>query len=261
VRRPLLRFALLGALLFAVDRAQPAPTLAHDPTLDDDGLLVAEALAHDLHRHDDVVRRRLVQNLRFVRPDDPRSDAALLDEAIALGLHETDLVVQRRLAQRMRLQLAAAVHANEPTEAELRAYLEAHAERFTEPARIRLTQLYFADAGRAEAARAALPAPEATAPLPGDPLPLPRALPPHSEAELAARFGPAFATAAFAAPEGRWVGPLGSAYGHHLVFVHARAPARLSRFETVRSELREALLAERGAAAVARALAALRGGP
>ncbi len=259
LRRPLLRFALLGALLFTLDRAQPAEPLAHDAALDDDGLLVAEALARDLHLRDDVVRRRLVQNLRFVRPDDSRSDAALLDEAIGLGLHESDLVVRRRLAQKMRLLFGAEAHAIEPSEAELRGYLEAHAERFTEPERITVTQLYFASAARAEAAHRDLPARPDVAPLPGDPLPLPRTLPPHSKAELAARFGPAFAEGAFAGPTGRWFGPVPSAYGHHWVFVDARTPARRSRFETVRSELREALLAERAAAAVERRLAGLRG--
>jgi hypothetical protein len=259
LKRPLLRFALLGALLFALDRAQPAEPIAHDPALDDDGLLVAEALARDFHLRDDVVRRRLVQNLRFIRPHDDRSDPELLEEAVALGLHESDLVVRRRLAQKMRLLFAAEAHASEPGEDELRAYLEANTERFTEPARVRVTQLYFTSPARAEAAHRQLSDPAAEAPLPGDPLPLPRELPPHSQAELAARFGPVFAEGVFAGPSGRWFGPVESAYGQHFVFVHDKAPAQRSRFETVRSELREALLAERAAAVVERRIAGLRG--
>jgi peptidyl-prolyl cis-trans isomerase C len=259
LKRPLLRFVLLGALLFAFDRAQPAEPIAHDPALDDDALLVAEALARDFHRSDDVVRRRLVQNLRFVRPDDGRSDAALLDEAVALGLHESDLVVRRRLAQKMRLIFAAEAHADEPGDEALRAYLEANAERFTEPARVRATQLYFTSPARAEAAQRQLSAAATGGPLPGDPLPLPRELPPHSQAELAARFGPGFAAGVFAGPIGRWFGPVASAYGHHLVFVHDAAPAQRSKFATVRSELREALLAERAAAVVEKRIAGLRG--
>jgi hypothetical protein len=259
LKRPLLRFALLGALLFAVDRARPAEPIAHDPRLDDDGLLVVEALARDFHLSDDVVRRRLIQNLRFVRPDDGRSDAALLDEAVALGLHESDLVARRRLAQKMRLIFAAEAHANEPGDDELEAYLEANAERFTEPARIRVTQLYFTSPARAEAAHAELSTPKAAEAPPGDPLPLPRELPPHSQAELAARFGPGFAGEVFAGPTGTWFGPVASAYGHHLVLVHDKTPARRSKLETVRSEVREALLAERAAAVVERRIAGLRG--
>jgi hypothetical protein len=170
-------------------------------------------------------------------------------------MHESDLVVRRRLAQRMRLHYAARARAEEPGEAELRAWFEAHAERFTEPERVAVTQLFFRTR---EAAAAALARGGDTH---GDALPLPRELPPHSEAELAARLGPDFAAAALAAPATRWVGPVPSPYGYHLLRVRERTPARRSAFETVRSELREAFLAERAEAATRRELAALRGHP
>jgi parvulin-like peptidyl-prolyl isomerase len=257
MRRPLLRFAALGALLFAVDLARPEarPDAA---ALDDDALLFREALAQGLHRSDDVVRRRLVQNLRFARPSDGRSDDALLEEAIALGIHESDLVVRRRLASKMRLRFAAQARADEPSDAELRAYLGANAERFTEPERVAVGQLYFRERARAEAALAALFAGADAAALAGDALPLPRELPSHARSELAARLGPAVADAAFAGPDARWLGPVASPWGHHLLFVRERTPARRSAFQTVRSELREALLAERAEAATRREIAALR---
>jgi len=259
--KPLARFALLGGLLFAlVPPGRQHAALPPAESLDDDALLVREAFAQGLHRSDDVVRRRLVQNLRFARPEETRSDDALVEEAIALGMHETDLVVRRRLAQKMRLLAATRARAAEPTEAELRAYLEAHAERWTEPERVAVTQLYFRGRASAEAALARLKgAPDAAASP--DPLPLQRELPSHSHAELAARLGPAFADAVFAGPDGRWFGPVASAYGHHLVWVRERTPARRSPFGTVRSEVREALLAERADAAVQHELAALRGRP
>jgi hypothetical protein len=255
---PLRRFALLGAVLFALDLSRPAALPPGGAALDDDALLVREALARDLHRSDDVVRRRLARNLRFARPEDGRSDATLVAEAIALGLHESDLVVRRRLAQKMRLLFAARARSREPSDPELRAYLAAHAERFTEPERIALTQLYFRERQSAQAALETLAAAAEEAGAAGEPLPLPRRLPPHAQAELAARLGPAFAATAFAGPERRWFGPVASAYGHHLVFVRERMPARRSDFETVRSELREALLAERADAATRQEIAALR---
>jgi parvulin-like peptidyl-prolyl isomerase len=260
VKKPWLRFALVGGLLFALDLATP-PQAAPPPAargLDEDALLVHEAFARGLHLRDDVVRRRLIQNLRFARPDEARADAELLDEAIRLRMHESDLVVRRRLAQKMRLLLAEPAREAEPSEAELAQYLAAHAERFTEPERVTLSQLYFRDAARARAALAGLtPNAEPPAAL-GDALPLPRELPSHSRAELAARFGPAFADAALAAPDGRWLGPIPSSYGHHLVRVRERSPARLSPLAHVRSEVREALLAERADAAVRAGIAALR---
>jgi parvulin-like peptidyl-prolyl isomerase len=258
VKHPFLRFTLLGALLFALDLARPAAPPPSEAGLDDDALLVREALARDLQRSDDVVRRRLARNLRFARPDDARGDDALVEEALALGLHESDLVVRRRLAQKMRLLFAAQARAGEPSEAELRDYFERHAERFTEPERVAVTQLYFRERARAEAALARLSAGADDAALAADALPLPRELPSHAHGELAARLGPACAAAAFAGPDARWLGPVASAWGHHLLRVRERTPARRSAFETVRSELREALLTERAEAATRQQIAALR---
>ena len=260
MRRPLLHFALLGGLLFVLDRAIAPAALPPPPqaALDDDALLVEAAFARGFHQSDDVVRRRLAQNLRFARPEDERSEQALVEEAIRLGMHESDLVVRRRLALRMRLLLAEPAREREPSEAELAAYLAAHAERFTEPERIALTQLYFPSRERATAALAAIAAGTSVPESLGDPLPLPRELPPHSQAELAARFGPGFADAALRGPERRWFGPVPSAYGQHLLRISARTPAHLSELATVRSELREALLTERSDAAMRAGIAALR---
>ena len=257
---PLLRFALVGVLLFVLDLTI-APTAAPRPpasALDDDALLVAEAFGRGFHHSDDVVRRRLAQNLRFARPEDRRSEEALVEEAIRLGMHESDLVVRRRLAQKMRLLLAEPARAEEPSDAELESYLALHAERFTEPERVALTQLYFRDRERAEPALVALVAETASADALGEALALPRELPSHSAAELAARFGPGFAEATLRGPDARWFGPVRSAYGYHLLRIRTRTTARRSALATVRSEVREALLAERADAAVRTGIAALR---
>lgn len=299
-RRPLLRFALLGALVFCGElalrafapAAPPAalPGPGHVPGASGlhDAAWFREALRLGLHREDFIVQQRLARNMRFVNPDDTRSDAALAAEAIALGMHRSDLVVRRRLVQKMKLRIHEALRRTPPGEAELRAYWEQNAQRFMQPERVRISQLYFLDRSGAEAALAALKdaakqgaavraaqrqgAVQAGAEqggvqhtgdetgnpaLRGDPLPLPRDLPLHARRELEQRFGPGFADAAFAAPLGRWVGPALSSYGFHLLFLHERHPAGLSDFESVRTALREALLFERGEAAVAEAARAL----
>lgn len=281
--RPLLRFALLGALLFAADfgwRAQNAAPVEAPPVAaavgagaaglpGDDELLFREALARGWHRSDAIVRRRLARNMRFALEGRAgEDDAALVREAIALGMHRSDRVVRRRLVQKLRLQIHARARAREPGEAELAAYLARHPARFTEPARRSLTQLYFRERQDAAAALPALsdsPAPESPAPgaktdaLPvGDALPLPRYLAGRSRSELERLFGPDFAAAAFGAPDAVWSGPIASSYGYHLVWIHRRRAAVLSKLSVVRPEVREALLYERGEAALRRELALLR---
>ncbi len=295
--RPLLRFALLGALLFTAERVflaeppRPQPVVLSAARLEalraeaarlgfpqderalaalvqaevDDELLYRRALELGLDRDDPVVQRRLVQNLRFAGAGPERDDASLYAEALALGLDRSDPVVRRRLVQRMRLVLEARALAAEPSEAELRARYEADAARFALPARTRFAQLYFAreHAAAAQAVKARLQteqAPPEAAGAQGEPFLHPALQPPQSEAELAGRFGVDFARAVTGLPPGAWEGPVESAYGHHLVYVYERTPAGRAPYESVRSQLRLGMQAERRARILEAELARLRAG-
>jgi hypothetical protein len=263
VKRPLLRFLLLGTGLFALERTlgahlPSAPPFPPGSAVSDDALLLHEAVARGYHESDTVVRRRLAMNLTFAEGDRGRGEDALVREALMLRMHESDLVVQRRLVQKMRLALADEARDEEPSDAELSAYLASHRARWTEPARVRATQLYFANRERADAVATQLPHDPADALALGEPLPFAARLPALSHAELARMLGAAFADAAFALVPGAWSAPLESSYGWHRVFVQERSAARETPLAIVRGEVREALLAERGEAAVRSALAKLR---
>lgn len=272
-RRPL-QFVLLGAALFALTRsvrpelveARPATgsgrterTIGRDPESVDEALWRA-ARARGLERTDPVVRQRLIRNMRFVAGG--RDDATLYRDALALGLADSDEVVRRRLIAVMRRTLEGPTRASEPNDAELQAYLAAHHDRFAVPPRVRLSQIYLSRARRgagleADARRLlARLAPDdvARAAGLGDPLPVPAHLPLSADADLARLFGPAFARAALDLPAGAWLGPVDSAYGTHLVWVHERVAGALPALDAVRPQVREALLEERAAAAVAAAL-------
>lgn len=295
--RPLLRFALLGALLFAGERVflyeapPPEPVVLSSERLEalraealrqggardedalaalvqaqvDDVLLERRARELGLDRDDPVVVRRLVQNLRFAGADASRDDASLYQEALALGLDRSDPLVRRRLVQRMRLLLEATALAREPSEAELRARYEADGSRAEQPSRTRFAQLYFAR-GHAQRARERLARLRAqqTSPedavMQGEPFLHPFQQPAQADAELAARFGREFADALRALPAGAWQGPVPSAYGQHLVYIQERTPAGRASFESVRESLRLEWLAERRARALEAELARLREG-
>lgn len=263
MKRPLLRFVLLGTALFALDRSLGARVGAQLPfppgaAVSDDALLLHEALASGFHESDTVVRRRLAMNLAFAEGERGRSEDALVRDALALGMHESDLVVQRRLVQKMRLALADVGRREEPSEAELAAYLAAHRPRWTEPARVRAIQIFFSTRARAEAASPLLPARPTGALALGEPLPFAAQLPALSQSELARQLGAAFAEAVFALESGVWSPPIESTYGWHRVLVRERSAPRETPLEVVRGEVREALLAERADAAVRTALAQLR---
>lgn len=254
-----LRFAALGALLFAAVHAgrawwTPAPAVS-SASVPREERLVREALALGLHRSDPVVRRRLVQNLRFLGADPGRSDEALFEEALALGLHETDLVVRRRLVQRLELAAGAAAREETPADAELEAWLRAHRERFERPARVRITQVMLSRERRGSHlerdARELLERLHREQVSPddavgwGDPSLLPGRIPLRAGKDLARDFGATFARSVLALPTGRWSGPVPSAFGLHLVFVHERAAARLPALAEVRDAVLDDFAAER----------------
>ena len=219
----------------------------------DDELLYAEALRRGLDRQDSVIHRRLIQNMQFLSRSAQGNTSELYRDAIALGMDRSDLVVRRRLIERMELGIQAAACEHQPTDAELEAYLDHHPDEFVAPARVRLSQLFLSRARRGNSlaadakrlqARLSATDPHQGSPL-GDPLPLPRELPLQSEQELAKLFGPTFAGTAMKLPVGVWSGPVTSTFGLHLVFVHESMPASPRSLAEVRSQVREALLANR----------------
>ncbi len=194
----------------------------------DQELLLRAALTRDLHRTDALVTRRLIQNQRFVEAteDGPgATDAELLEHAYALGLERTDLVVRRRLIERMR-QL---IWASAPAPA-------APADVAAGPGEplLRLSHVFVSrdrhgtelDAAarqvRAELTRRRLEPDDPEVAELGDPLLLPRDLPPSTPRRLAARLGAGFAEAVSELPTGIWSQPIPSSYGLHLVWIRER---------------------------------------
>jgi hypothetical protein len=225
-----------------------------------DELLYREARRLGFDRDDPVVQQRLIRNMQFARAESGAGSAqetagapdaaALYAEALELGMDRSDPVVRRRLIQRMRFAIEARALTAPPTDAELRAWYEAHLADYRDPARVRLVQLYFDGdpPGEAAAALSRLretgAGPEAAETL-GDPLLLGPEQPSQSQREISERFGARLAEAAFAAPAGAWSGPVASSYGEHLIWIRERTPEAQRPFEEVRDSVGYALVAER----------------
>ncbi len=304
LRHPALHFAVLGALLFAAHvalRPQPEPErvplvlglerierLKREyasktglaPTPEDVRALVAreideevlyrEALALGLDRRDRGVQWRLIEKMTFLGGGEEASPdrAVLLEEARSLGFDRDDVVVRRILIEQMRQRLKYAGSVAPPADAELEAWLDEQRERFTLPARARLSQVFLSRDRRGEAlagdAAALLerlrrqdPQAQEAAAL-GDPFPLESDAGWTTDAELAARFGEEFAAAVAALEPGRWSAPVASPFGLHLVFVHERTPPGRPSLAAVRGNVLYGLLAERREASFERGLRRLR---
>ena len=129
----------------------------------------------------------------------------------------------------------------EPTEAELRAFLAEHADRFRTPSRISFTQVYLSPDRRGENAWSdaerllvALNTGQSDPAEAGDPFLLEQDYRDLAAPDVERLFGQAFAARVGELPVGRWSGPVESGYGLHLVLVRERTPARLPDLAEVR---------------------------
>lgn len=277
LRHPLLHFLLLGGLLFGLEQWLFSDTFEAEPVVIDDA--IAQHLSRDwqretgrepntvelratLHRHlqderlvkealrlglaegDPVVRARLIENLRFIDPDRPHSDAQLFREAVALGMVSQDVVTRRRLIHRMSQQLTGDI-AVDPVA--LNAHIAAHPDRYGAPPRYRLSHRFVANdptPQRALALRDALNASTDPTPL-GDPFLLGDLPTWTTQAELHKVLGSAVAGGLEDAEEGVWTPPLPSAWGWHLIRVDATQRGTQQDPADLRRRAAYAWLAER----------------
>jgi hypothetical protein len=248
LREPLLHFLLLGALLFI------AFGWLNRGALEAPGEIVVDApRVASLSAQFERVWQRAPTPLElegliesFVREE------ILYREGLSLGLERDDPIVRRRIGQKMAF-LAEGVAQEKPSEAELEAWLAAHAADYALEPRYGLRQLFFdperrgaglegelalaleALAAHGEAARAEL----------GDATLLPAALEDARASEVERVFGRDFAAALGQLPIGVWQGPLRSSYGVHLVLVEAREEARAPALAEVRAQVERDLLRAR----------------
>lgn len=249
-REPLVHFVALGAAVFALHAAFARPSR--------DGRIVVSLDFREGLRQEHAARTG--------RPPTPDEERAMIDrfideevlyrEAVALGLDRGDPIVRRRLAQKMTFIAEDGAAAREPSDAELRAFLDAHADRYREPPRVSFRHVFLsrdrrgssldADARKAldDLAKGARDA--ATL---GDPFLQGSTFTRRTAAEVEAVFGRAFASALVSAKPGAWVGPIASSYGAHVVEIQGRADGAPAKLDAVRARVRADLIDERRATA------------
>jgi hypothetical protein len=241
LREPLLHFLGLGVALFALyawigagrsDAARAGEIVVSAGRVRS----LAETFARQWNRPptDDELAG-LVHD--FVREE------VLSREAIALGLDRDDTIIRRRLAQKMEFLSDEVATVAEPTEDDLRGYLAAHPERFRVETRLTFDQV-FLDRGKrgdslerdAATMLAALNAPGVAPDVAerGDSRLLPARFDDVSRRDVEAQLGARFAARLDELPVGRFVGPIESGYGAHLVRVDQRTPASTPPLESVR---------------------------
>lgn len=281
--RPLARFFVVGALLFAARQAVHAvepprrsltvevPAGASEAAVAaavDEAILFDRAVRAEWHRSDAVVRERLVSTLAVAGETESNPRVAV-ERAIRLGVHARDPIARRRLVEAAARALEHGEGEDEPTAEELAAYVAAHPDAFRSPGRIRFRQIFLSAERRgsglagAVAEVAARLASEPSAPPEEllaltDPWPWSDTRGGESPERLDALFGSGFGRALSGARPGRWEGPFSSSFGRHFVWIDAKETPDAPPIGAVREKARAAVLRERRAERLAGRMAALR---
>jgi hypothetical protein len=251
LREPMLHFLLIGAALFLYyDRAGPVDETRR--------IVVDQALIDELARRHEAT---------WMRPPTAEELAGLVDayvheevlyrEGVALGLDRDDAVVKRRVRQMLDVMSEEAIASAPPSEADLTAYLEAHAADFRRPAVVTYRQILVAStdedsdvAKGLEEARVALARGVDPAAI-GRPSLLPSGETNAPLDQVTRTFGDPFAAAIAEVAVGEWAGPVASGFGAHLVRVDERTPALVPPLDQVRSAVAREWEADRRRRALA----------
>lgn len=237
LREPMLHFMVIGAVLFLLYGLagrdaddEPRQIVVSEGRIQ----ALAEGFARTWSRPpSETELRDLIE--------DYVAEEVYYREARALGLDRDDLVIRRRLRLKMEF-LFDDMGLLEPTDAQLEAHFQQHLQRFATPVRSSFMQVYFNVEDRADARREAevlfeqlQGGDDGVDPMQaGDPSLLPTAMESAFPEDIAAVFGPDFATEVERAAVGAWVGPLSSPYGLHLVRVEQREAGVVPSLEGVR---------------------------
>jgi hypothetical protein len=243
LREPLVHFLILGALLLF------ASNLVNNRTSGDTKKIVITAGQIE---HLEYGFARVHQ-----RPPDPDELKGLIRdylreevyyrEALALGLDRDDVPIRQRLRQKMEFISEDVAAQAEPTESQLRSYLNDHLDKFRVERHFTFSQIYLDPARHGERLNAdaqkmlaELNKPDVKANISkmGDPFLLEPSSQDVPARDVARDFGEKFAAALGDLPVGKWQGPVESGLGMHLVYVTTRTDGRLPQLDEVRDAVR-----------------------
>ena len=175
-------------------------------------------------------------------------------EALAMGLDRDDTIVRRRLRQKMEFISDDIADMAEPSDEQLREYLQKHPEAYRIEPRVAFRHVFINSDKRGATAnlharrlRPKLESmnPEVGIAAIGDALMVPDEFALTPASEISGIFGEKFTQQLMEVESGRWSEPIASGYGLHLVFVQDRTEGRLPDLDEVREAVERDWIAAR----------------
>ncbi len=185
---------------------------------------------------------------RFIR------DEILFREASAMDLDDRDLVIQRRLVQKLTFVFEDLAETIEPTDDELKNYMQENQDKYRIPEMISFTHIYFNPDKRKDVMeeaktvlahlKSAQSTPEEAVSL-GDTIMIDSSFREKSPDEAARILGREFADELFSIDEKGWQGPIESTFGLHLVYISEHTASQMPEFENIRENVKNDFMYDR----------------
>ncbi len=242
LREPLLHFLILGALLFLLFHFVKGGSATKQ-----NEIVISNGTVRTIFEgFQRVWKRPPTQQELDSLVQDYIKEEIYYREAIANGLDRDDTIIRRRLRQKMEFLADGMGYIKEPTEKDLQSYLQKHPEKFRIETRYTFSHVYLNpdrhpnslqhDAtellSKLQNAGSSVDASKY-----GDSFMLGYFFSNQPESNVARTFGDQFAKQLSKLETGKWVGPIESGYGQHLVLISDRTEGRTPPLSEVRKQV------------------------
>lgn len=237
LREPLLHFLILGALLFLLFHFVKGGSAAKQ-----NEIVVSAGNVQTMSEGFQRVWKR--------PPNQKELDALIQDyikeevyyrEAISMGLDRDDTIIRKRLRQKMEFLADGMGYIKEPTEKDLQAYLEKHPKKFRVESRYTFSHVYLNPQTTHNASELLVKLNSAGASADprkyGDAFAQGYYFSNQAESNIARTFGDQFAKQLAHLEIGKWVGPINSEKGQHLVLISNRTEGRTPPLSEIRKQV------------------------
>lgn len=253
-REPLLHFLLIGAALFLLYdwKGKPASMPGGQAGTPAAQIIVSrDALEQMSSQFAKTWQRPPTEEEQKGLVEDLVRNEIFYREAIAIGLDRDDEVLKRRLRQKMEFIFEDIASVPEPTDEDLKAFMNKHREKYITDPEMSFRQVYISTDKRGKSAES--DARQILAQLTegadpgsaGDPTLLEPEVPLSPLWDIRKQFGDDFSRSLLDVNPGRWSGPIRSGFGLHLVFVRERVSVRLPDLKEARDMVKRDWTAER----------------
>lgn len=254
LKEPLLHFLLLGAALFLLFgwRGNSASAPGGQAATPSVRIVVGRNTVDQMiSQYAKTWQRAPTEEEQACLIEDYIRSEIYYREALAIGLDRDDEVMKRRLRQRMEFLYEDISSWAEPSDEDLRKFMEGRREKYLTDLRIAFRQVFVnaTERGKDAEAVAGQFLKQLTQGADPDSVGDPTMLAPEVSLsplwDIRKQFGDGFASSLVDLKPGAWTGPIRSSYGLHLVLVKERVGQRLPDLKDIRETLKRDWIAQR----------------